>query len=121
MITLDDFRKIELKVAKILEVTPHPSADRLYVLKVDLGLVEKKDEVTGEITSAPEIRELVAGIRLYYQPEELVGKQVIVLVNLQPATIRGIASNGMLLATKNGDQLAVLTLDRPIPEGSPVS
>ena len=121
MITIDDFKKLELKVARILEVAIHPSADRLYLLKVDLGPVEKKDEATGEVTKTSEIRELVAGIRPYYQPEELIGKQIVVLANLQPAVIRGITSNGMLMAAKSGDQLAVITLDRPIPEGGTVS
>ncbi len=107
MITIQDFKKLELKVGKVLEVNPHPSADRLYVLKVDLG--------------NSDIRELVAGIKPYYAPEELTGKQVIIVANLEPATIRGITSNGMLLAVKDDTTLAILTIDRPVKEGSPVS
>ena len=121
MVSIEDFKKLEIKVAKVLEVNPHPNADRLYVLKVILGTLESKDETTGEIVSTPEVREIVAGIRPYYTPEELVGKQVIVLVNLEPATIRGVQSNGMLLATKDNDKLSVLTVDHPIKEGSAIS
>ncbi|MFH1902712.1 MAG: methionine--tRNA ligase subunit beta [Candidatus Omnitrophota bacterium] len=121
MVSIEDFKKLEIKVAKILEVNPHPAADRLYVLKIFLGNIECKDETTGEIVCTPETREIVAGIRPYYTPEELVGKQVIVLVNLEPATIRGVQSNGMLLAVKDNDKLSILTVDRPIKEGSPIS
>jgi len=121
MVSIEDFKKLEIRVAKVLEVNPHPNADRLYVLKTALGVVESKNETTGETISTPEVREIVAGIRPYYQPEELVGKQVIVLVNLEPATIRGVQSNGMVLAVKDGDKLSILTVDRPITEGSTIS
>ncbi|MCX5642334.1 MAG: methionine--tRNA ligase subunit beta [Candidatus Omnitrophica bacterium] len=121
MVSIEDFKKLEIKVAKVLEVNLHPGADRLYVLKVLLGNLESKDEITGEIVNTPEVREVVAGIRPYYTPEELVGKQVIVLVNLEPATIRGVQSNGMVLATKDNDKLSILTVDRPAPEGSIIS
>ena len=121
MVSIEDFKKLEIKVAKVLEVTPHPGAGRLYVLKIFLGNIECKDETTGEIVCTPQVREIVAGIRPYYAPEELVGKEVIVLVNLEPATIRGVQSNGMLLATKDGDNLSILTTDRPTKEGSRVS
>ncbi|MFH0796108.1 MAG: hypothetical protein V2A65_03515 [Candidatus Omnitrophota bacterium] len=107
MISFEDFKKLELKVGKILEVNLHPSADRLYIVKVDLG--------------NSDVRELVAGIRPYYAPEELINKQVIIVANLEPATIRGITSNGMLLAAKDDTTLAILTIDRPVKEGSPVS
>ena len=90
MVSIEDFKKLEIKVAKVLEVNPHPSADRLYVLKIFLGNVECKDEASGEIVCTPQIREIVAGIRPYYTPEELVGKQVVVLANLEPATIRTV-------------------------------
>ena len=121
MVSIEDFKKLEIKVAKILEVNLHPGADRLYVLKVVLGILESRDETTGEIVNTPEVRGIVAGIRPYYMPEELIGKQVIVLTNLEPATIRGVQSNGMLLATKDGVGLSILTVDRPIKEGSVIS
>ena len=105
MITIDDFKKIELIVAQIKEVKEHPGADRLYLVKVDTG--------SGE-------RQLVAGIRQAYKPEELVGKRVIVVANLQPATIRGEESNGMILAATDANGLAVLTVEKDIAVGTKV-
>lgn len=105
MATYDDFLKLELKVGTILEVTIHPNADKLYVIKVDLG--EKTTQI-------------VAGIRSSYTPEELVGKSVVVVANLEPKMLRGVESCGMLLAAHSEDKLAVLTVDRPIKAGGPI-
>ena len=105
MITFDEFKKIEIKTAKILDVKDHPEADRLYIVDVDLG---------------DEKRQIVAGIKKYYTPEELIGKDVAVIVNLEPALIRGVESNGMLLAGSNNEALSILTLDRDLPPGSPI-
>lgn len=106
MITYDDFKKLEIVTAKVLEVQEHPNADRLYILKVDMG---------------GEVRQVVAGIRSFYKQEELAGKTVILLKNLQPAVIRGVESNGMILATKDESNLSVLTIERDIKTGSPIS
>ncbi len=105
MITFDEFKKIEIKTAKILSVKDHPDADRLYVVDVDLG---------------NEKRQIVAGIKKHYTPEELIGKDVAVIVNLEPATIRGVESNGMLLAASDSEMLSILTLDRGLPPGSTI-
>ena len=83
MITIDQFRELELKVATVTAAEPHPNADRLLVLRVDLG---------------GEQRQIVAGIRAHYAPETLVGRQVVVVANLEPAMLRGVESQGMLLA-----------------------
>ncbi|MBF0479300.1 MAG: methionine--tRNA ligase subunit beta [Candidatus Omnitrophica bacterium] len=106
MITIEDFAKVELALGQVLEVKDHPNADRLYVLLVDLG--EEK-------------RQIVAGIRKFYTKEELVGKKVVVVKNLQPALLRGEESQGMLLAVKDTEQLSVLTIERPVALGSRVS
>lgn len=106
MITYEDFKKLEIVTAKVLEASEHPNADRLYVLKVDLGA---------------ETRQVVAGIRQFYPKEELIGKTVVFLKNLQPAVIRGIESNGMVLATKDDVTLALLTPQREVKLGSPIS
>jgi len=106
MVTIDDFRKLEIVTARIAEATEHPNADKLYVLKVDIGL---------------EQRQIVAGIRQHYTKEQLIGKTVIVIKNLAPAVIRGVESNGMLLATKDESGLAVLTIEKDIKLGSPIS
>jgi methionyl-tRNA synthetase len=106
MATFEDFKKLDLRVAEVLTVEPHPQADRLYVLSIRVG---------------EETKQIVAGVRAFYTPQELVGKKIIVVNNLDPATIRGVTSNGMLLAAKDGQQLTVLTLDRDLPSGNPVS
>ncbi|MCU0651338.1 MAG: methionine--tRNA ligase subunit beta [Candidatus Omnitrophica bacterium] len=103
MITIEDFRKIELKVAVIKEVIEHPNADKLYIVTVDLG---------------DKTKQLVAGIRLAYQKEELIGKQVIVVDNLEPATLRGVESQGMLLAASDETGLAIISPLREIKPGS---
>jgi methionine--tRNA ligase beta chain len=113
-IAYDDFAKVELRVATILAAEPHPNADRLLKLQVDLGT---------------ERRQICAGIRAYYgDPAELVGRQVIVVANLAPRKIRGEESNGMLLAASamaEGQEaptdVVVLSPSRPVPAGSRVS
>ena len=106
MITYDDFKKLELKVAKVLSAEPVPGATKLLKLMIDLGT---------------EQRQIVAGIALAYKPEELVGKSIVVVANLAPAVIRGVESNGMLLAATGDGKLCVLTPDREMAPGSPVS
>lgn len=82
-IQYDDFAKVELRIATVIECKVHPNADKLLVLQVDLG---------------GEQRQICAGIRAHYEPEQLVGKQVVVVANLEPRPLRGEISNGMLLA-----------------------
>ena len=103
MITFDDFKKLELRTAKIVDVKDHPDADRLYVIEVEV---------------AQEKRQVVAGIKSSYQPEDLIGKTVVVVVNLEPATIRGVESNGMILAASDDNGLSVITLDKDVLSGS---
>ena len=106
MLSFQDFQNVELKVGKVLAVEDHPNADKLMVLRVDLG------------EEAP--RTLVAGLKDYYTNEDLAGKLVVVLSNLEPASLRGVVSNGMLLAAQEGDKVVILTLDAEIAPGSPV-
>lgn len=105
MITIEEFGKIELRVATIKAAEPHPRADRLLVLKIDLGTEE---------------RQLVAGIRAHYTPEELIGKQIVVVANLQPALLRGVESQGMLLAASDGEKVIILSPEKSITPGSQV-
>ena len=102
----EDFKKLDIKIAKILKVEDHPNADKLYVITVSIGDTEKT---------------IVAGIRLHYKKEELEGKSVVIINNLEPVTIRGVLSNGMLLASKDENSLAILVPERNIKIGSPVS
>ena len=94
----DDFAKVELRVAKILEARPHPNADKLMLLQIEVGDVRKQ---------------IVAGIRQHYTPEQLVGKLIVVVNNLQPAVIRGETSDGMLLAATSGEKVVLLAPDDP--------
>jgi methionyl-tRNA synthetase len=105
-LTIDAFKQIELRVGTILAASPHPGADRLLVLAVDLG---------------GERRQLVAGIRAHYAPQDLVGKQVVVVANLAPATLRGVESQGMVLAASDGEgRLTLIGPQQPIAPGSSV-
>jgi methionyl-tRNA synthetase len=108
VVQFDDFLKLNLRVGTIIQAELHPKADKLVVLQVDLGT---------------EKRQLVAGIRGHYEPEALVGQQIIVVANLTPRMMRGIESQGMLLAATSEDQSRVilLTTQRPIAPGSRVS
>jgi methionyl-tRNA synthetase len=104
VITIEEFQRIELRVATILSAERVPGTEKLLKLQIDLG---------------SERRQLVAGIAKHYTPEELIGKQIVVVTNLQTAVIRGIESQGMLLAASTDDssQLALVTLQRPVPNG----
>ena len=106
MITIDDFRKVELKVATVKSAEPHPNADRLMVLRVDLGNEE---------------RQICAGIRSHYAPEDLVGKQIVVVANLETAKLRGLESQGMLLAASDDGREIVLTPEKPVQPGAKIS
>ena len=105
MPSLEEFRKIELKIAEIESVRPHPNADRLYVLEVKVGEIRKT---------------IVAGIRLHYGEDELKGKKVVLVNNLEPAQIRGVESQGMLLAASDGAVLSLIVPERPIEAGAGV-
>ena len=105
MANLQDFKKLELRVAQIKEVNDHPDANKLYVLKIDSGNREKQ---------------IVAGIKGSYPKEELIGKQIVVIDNLEPAVLRGIESQGMLLAAQDEKGITLLIPERTVKIGSMV-
>jgi methionyl-tRNA synthetase len=105
-ITIDDFKKLELKVAKIIAAEKVAGTDKLVKMNIDLGT---------------EKRQIVAGIGMVYPPESLVGKTIIIVANLAPAKIRGVESHGMLLAAVEGSNISVVTLDKELSPGSLVS
>jgi len=105
-IELKDFEKIELKVGEIISVDEIAKADKLYKLEVDIG--------GKQIT-------LVAGIKKDYKKEKLPGKKIVVVTNLRPSTIRGITSEGMLLAAVKGDKIRLVTVDGDAEVGSTVA
>lgn len=107
LVKFEDFQKIHLRTAEVLEAADHPKADRLTILKIKVG--EKT-------------KQIVAGIRQFYPPEQLVGRTIIVVDNLEPARLRGEASEGMLLAVRLPEGgLRLLQPDGPAPSGLEVS
>jgi len=114
-ITFDEFARVDLRVATITSAEPHPNADRLIKIQVDDG--------------SGEPRQICAGVRAYYQPEDLVGKRIVIVANLKPRKIRGEESRGMLLAASDAEKddpsaernVVLLTTMSEIPPGSVVS
>jgi len=113
-ITFDEFAKIDLRVATVLSAEHHPNADRLLILKVDDGSGQE--------------RQLCAGIRAFYAPEDLVGKSIVIVANLAPRTIRGEESRGMILAASDAPRdgegernVVVLSPAGVLPPGSIVT
>ena len=103
MINIEDFKKIELRIGQIKEVQDHPDADRLYVVIIDLG---------------DRTKQVVAGIKSFYTKEELVGKQVVVVDNLEPAVLRGVESQGMLLAASDEAGVTIISPEKNKKLGS---
>lgn len=103
MATFEEFKKLELKVAKIKEVNDHPNADRLYVITIDVG---------------DKTKQIVAGIKNSYQKEELLGRQIVVVDNLEPVLLRGVESQAMLLAASDEKGICIITPEREVQLGS---
>ena len=103
MITIEDFRKLELRVAQIKEVADHPNADRLYVITLEVG---------------DKTKQVVAGIKSSYAKEDLVGRQVVLVDNLEPALLRGVESQGMILAAQDEQGICVISPARTVALGS---
>lgn len=103
MINIEEFKKLELKIARIKEVAEHPNADKLYVITLDLG---------------DRTKQVVAGIKKCYTCQDLVGKLVVVVDNLEPALLRGVESQGMILAASDENTIAVLSPDKEVKLGS---
>jgi len=104
-IKFSDWKKLDIRVAKIKEVKDHPKADKLYILKVDIGVEEIN---------------IVVGIKSNYTKDELVGKKIIVFTNLEHAKLRGVESEGMLLAATNNNEVVLLIPEKDIEVGAKV-
>ncbi len=104
-ISIDEFKKLDLRVGKVISAEDVPGTDKLLKLKVDFK---------------SEVRTLVAGIKKHYLPETIIGKNIVVVFNLAPAKIRGIQSQGMLLAASDGDKTILLTTEKDIKAGSKI-
>ncbi|PIQ84253.1 MAG: methionine--tRNA ligase subunit beta [Candidatus Omnitrophica bacterium CG11_big_fil_rev_8_21_14_0_20_63_9] len=104
--TIEDFQRLAFRVGIITAAADHPNADRLLVLTVDIGEGQP--------------RQVVAGIRGSYEAASLVGKHVVVVANLKPAMLRGVESQGMVLAASDGTSLVLVSPEKPVPAGRPV-
>lgn len=102
---MDDFSRVDLKVAEVVAAERVPKSKRLLKLTVKVGT---------------ETRMLVAGIAEHYDPASLVGRKVVIVANLEPATLMGVESNGMVLAASEGNDLALVVLDRDLPSGAKI-
>ncbi|MBU1863788.1 MAG: methionine--tRNA ligase subunit beta [Candidatus Omnitrophica bacterium] len=105
MVSLHDVMKLDLRIAEITAAEYHPNADKLIVLQITVG---------------DEKRQIVAGIRKHYTPEELVGKKIIVIANLEPVTLRGVESQGMLLAASDDERIVLLVPEKDISSGAKI-
>ncbi len=106
--SIDEFRRVQLVIGEVKEVAEHPNASKLLLLKVDLG-------------AEGGVRQLVAGIKGHYEPAQLMGRRVVVVANLAPATIRGQTSQGMILAATAPDGAPVLLgIEQSLPAGSKI-
>ncbi len=106
-IKFNDFKKVDLRVGQIKAVKEHPKADKLFILDVSLG--EGEHDI-----------QLVAGLKNHYEEDELIGKKVVVVRNLEPAVLRGVESQGMLLAGVFQGKISLLTVDKDIEVGAKV-
>ena len=109
-VSFEQFAKLDIRIAKVLEVRDHPNADKLICMTIDLGGQQ---------------RQIIAALKGHYAPEELLGRQICVVTNLQPRKMRGLESQGMLLAATTGEgenmNVVILSPERDVPPGSAVS
>ncbi len=109
MITIEDFLKVELRTGKVIEARRIEGSNKLIVMKIDIG------------GDPSDMRQIVAGIGKAYSPEELIGKTIVVVTNLQPAKLMGVESQGMLLAASDEEgRLSIITTEREVKTGSRV-
>lgn len=106
MITFEDFAKVELKVGTVMDAEDVEESEKLLKLKVDLG--EEKP------------RQILAGVKKWYKPKDFIGKQVVVVVNLEPRTMMGLESQGMMLAADSEDGPVFLTVPKKVPSGTKI-
>ena len=112
MASFEDFKKLDLRIGKVLSVENHPNADKLFIIKIDIG---------------GEIKQSVAGLKPYFQPEQLLNKQVPVVANLEPAILRGVESQVMIMVVTDlapettPKTLHLLIPEKEVPVGSKIS
>jgi methionine--tRNA ligase beta chain len=105
LVSYETFAQLDLRVATVLEAREHPNANKLLLLKIQVGDV---------------VKQIVAGIKAHYEPQSLVGTQIVVVNNLEPAMLRGEESQGMLLAASDSEGLALVRPEKPLSSGAKV-
>lgn len=105
MISFEEFQKIDLRVAKVIEAENIEGSEKLLKLKINLG---------------NEVRQIVAGIAKFYKSEDLIEKEIIVVTNLEPKVLRGLKSQGMLLAAESENKISLLIPDKEMPAGAEI-
>ena len=105
MVSFEDFKKLELKIAEVESVAPHPNADKLYILGIKVGDIRKT---------------IVAGIRKHYGEDELRGKKIVIVDNLEPSVIRGVESQGMLLAASDEMRPVLIVPESEVKDGTSI-
>ena len=105
-IEYDDFAKLDLRLGEVIDSKEHPEADKLLINTIKIG---------------DETRTIVSGIKKWYKPEDIIGKKVVVVCNLKPRKLRGVESQGMILACENGDDLSLVTSLEDMPSGSVIA
>ena len=105
MVTFAEFKKMDLRIGKVLSVENHPNAEKLYVMKIDTG---------------GETKQSIAGLKDYYTPEQLSGRTVVVVANLEPAKLRGVESEVMILAAQHNNEIVIIVPEKEMPAGSKV-
>ena len=105
MVSFEDFKKLDLRIAEIVDVKDHPNADKLYIIQIDIS---------------GQTKQIVAGVRGQYSAQDLVGKKIVVVDNLEPVTIRGEESHGMLLAAGGENGPVILVPERNVPSGAQI-
>ncbi len=127
MISIDEFKKIDVKVGTVRSAVRVPETDKLLRLTVDFGLKPVASDATGSadqpqaagLGEERDVRQIISGIAAYVsEPQSLEGRQLAFVTNLEPRTIRGLESNGMLFAVGTGETFAFLTPDRDVPSGT---
>lgn len=112
MINIDDFLKVELKVGTVIEAEEVTESEKLIKLKVDLGPVPDG--------AGSDIRQILAGVKQWYKPEDFIGKQVVIVANLEPRMMMGLESQGMMLAASAEDGPVFLTTPKEVPPGTKI-
>ncbi|MBI5359729.1 MAG: hypothetical protein HZA48_04010 [Planctomycetes bacterium] len=106
MITAEEFSKIDLRIARVVSVSDHPNANKLYIMQIDIG--------------GGNTKQVVAGLKQYMNPESLLNKLVVVVNNLEPATLRGVDSQAMLLAAEHDSAVILIVPEKDFPPGTRV-